>query len=325
MSIKFKMFLLIVFPLLLPLIIGKPYITHLLVICCIYSMLALSLNLAAGFLGQISLGHAAIYGIGAYTAAIMSLKFGVNIIFTIPVGAILAAGVSLIITSSAIKITGTYLTMITLGLNEITRIVLLNWDSLTRGPNGIPGIPSASIFGFSFDNAISNYYLVLFILIIEIIIIQKIINSRIGDSFIAIKGDEIAAASLGINIAKTKITGLTISAIFAGTAGVLSAHYIGYVNPNMYSSGFSIMILCMCIIGGLGSIPGSIIGATLYVLLPEILRFAEIWRMFIYGLFIVIIILYRPQGILGHKKTFRDLVVWNKKTSLDFKEKASNS
>jgi branched-chain amino acid transport system permease protein len=205
MNIKFKIAILIAFALSLPYIIGKPYITHLLVICCIYSMLAISLNLAAGVLGQVSLGHAAIYGIGAYTAAILSLKFGANLIITLPIGSLLAASVSIIITSPAIKISGTYLTMITLGLNEITRLILLNWNSLTRGPNGMPGIPTASLFGFLFDNSMSYYFLVLFIMIFEIVIIQKLISSRIGDSFIAIKGDEIAAASLGINIAKTKI------------------------------------------------------------------------------------------------------------------------
>ncbi|WP_242960860.1 branched-chain amino acid ABC transporter permease [Clostridium peptidivorans] len=300
---KYKKVFVILFMLLVvsvPMLNLSSYIMRILILGGIYMVLTLSLNLLTGFTGQVSLGHAAFYGIGAYTSALLSLKFGYSFLITATCGGIMAAIFGILLGSPTLKLQGSYLSIVTLGFCEIARIIELNWMSLTRGPLGLPGIPTPKIFGFTIEKDRGYYYLVVVLILITIFAIKNIINSRTGRAMIAIREDDIAAEAMGINIFKYKLLAFTISAFFAGLAGSFYAHYVTFIDPQSFTFDESIQILSMVILGGMGSIPGSIIGALVLVSIPEMLRSVQEYRMVIYGIVLVFMMLVRPQGLFGN-------------------------
>lgn len=300
--LKYKKFYMILFILLvvsIPMLNFSSYIMRILILGGIYIVLALSLNLLTGFTGQVSLGHAAFYGIGAYTSALLSLKFGYSFLITATCGGIMAAMFGVLLGSPTLKLQGSYLSIVTLGFCEIARIIELNWMGLTRGPLGIPGIPSPKIFGFIIEKDRDYYYLIVVLIVITIFVIKNIINSKTGRAMIAIREDDIAAEAMGINIFKYKLLAFTISAFFAGLAGSFYAHYVTFIDPQSFTFDESIQILSMVILGGMGSIPGTIIGALVLVSIPEILRSVQEYRMVLYGIVLVVMMLVRPQGLFG--------------------------
>jgi branched-chain amino acid transport system permease protein len=285
----------------------SPYIMRIIILVGIYVILALSLNLLTGFTGQVSLGHAAFYGIGAYTSALLAVNFGLPYLLTGLLAGLFAAFIAFLLGMPTLKLEGTYLSIVTLGFCEITRLVELNWMKVTKGPLGVPGIPSPSIFGIQIDTDLKYYYLILILVVIAILTINNIINSRTGRALISIKEDELASEAMGVNTFRYKMLAFTISAFFAGVAGSYYAHYVTYIDPQSFTFDESIQILSMVILGGMGSIPGTIIGAATLVSIPEILRSLQEYRMVIYGLVLVIMMLTRPQGILGNIK-IRDII-----------------
>lgn len=300
---KYKKVFVILFMLLVvsvPMLNLSSYIMRILILGGIYIVLTLSLNLLTGFTGQVSLGHAAFYGIGAYTSALLSLKFGYSFLITATCGGIMAAIFGILLGSPTLKLQGSYLSIVTLGFCEIARIIELNWMSLTRGPLGLPGIPTPKIFGFTIEKDRGYYYLIVVLILITIFVIKNIINSRTGRAIIAIREDDIAAEAMGINIFKYKLLAFTISAFFAGLAGSFYAHYVTFIDPQSFTFDESIQILSMVILGGMGSIPGSIIGALVLVSIPEMLRSVQEYRMVIYGIVLVFMMLVRPQGLFGN-------------------------
>lgn len=312
---RYKKIFIILFLLLVasvPLFNFSSYIMRILILGGIYIVLALSLNLLTGFTGQVSLGHAAFYGIGAYTSALLSLKFGYSFLMTAICGGIMAAIFGILLGSPTLKLQGSYLSIVTLGFCEIARIIELNWMSLTRGPLGLPGIPTPKILGFTIEKDRGYYYLIVVLILITIFVIKNIINSRTGRAMIAIREDDIAAEAMGINVFKYKLLAFTISAFFAGLAGSFYAHYVTFIDPQSFTFDESIQILSMVILGGMGSIPGSIIGALVLVSIPEILRSVQEYRMVLYGIVLVVMMLVRPQGLFGDIKLTKIL---NKITS----------
>lgn len=300
--LKYKKFCVILFILLvvsIPMLNFSSYIMRILILGGIYIVLALSLNLLTGFTGQVSLGHAAFYGIGAYTSALLSLEFGYSFLITATCGGIMAAIFGVLLGSPTLKLQGSYLSIVTLGFCEIARIIELNWMGLTRGPLGLPGIPSPKIFGFMIERDRDYYYLIVVLIVITIFVIKNIINSKTGRAMIAIREDDIAAEAMGINIFKYKLLAFTISAFFAGLAGSFYAHYVTFIDPQSFTFDESIQILSMVILGGMGSIPGTIIGALVLVSIPEILRSVQEYRMVLYGIVLVVMMLVRPQGLFG--------------------------
>ena len=284
---------------LLPIIFNSQYLINMAINCLMYSVLTLSLNLITGYMGITSLGHAGFMGVGAYTAAILSTRFGINFIFTFIAATIVATLFGILLGLPTLKIKGRYLAIVTLGFCEIMRIIELNWVGLTRGPMGISGIPKMSLFGFTFNKPIERYYIILLLLIITIYIIRSIMNSRIGRAISSIKDDEIASEAMGINVYKYKIMGFAISSGLAGLAGAYYAHYMGFIDPNAFTFDQSILILSMTIMGGMASIPGSIIGASILSILPEALRTMAEYRQIVYGLLLAVTMIFKPSGFLG--------------------------
>lgn len=283
------------------------YFEHLLILICIYIILAVSLNLIIGFVGLLNLGHAAFFGIGAYTSALLTLA-GIPFIISFISSFILAGIFGLLISIPCIRLRGDYLAIATLGFGEIIRAILKNWVSLTRGPLGIPGIPKASI-GIIFNTQIKFLIFAAIMALLTIFIIKRIVHSPFGRVLRAIREDEIAAQSLGKNISKYKIIAIVIGAAFAGIAGSLYAHYITFIDPTTFTLTETILMLLMVVLGGMGSILGSVIGAAVLIILPEPLRFLQLpssivaaVRQMIYALVLILLMIFKPDGFFGEKK-----------------------
>lgn len=275
------------------------YILHIFNLVLIYSLFALGLNILTGYTGITSFGHAGFFAIGAYTTAILSTKFSITPIITIFFASFFTGLYSFIIGLPVMRISGIYLAMLTLGSAEFIRLVTINWSSLTGGPLGISRIPAISLFNFSINSDRSYFFFLYIILIIFTFIFFRIVKSHFGESLVAIKDDERAAEAIGIPCAKNKLISFFISGFYSGLAGALYAHFDRYISPDAFTFNLSILVLCMVILGGMGSIPGSILGAFIIVVLLEYLQPLGDYRLLVYGLLLTIMISYYPQGIIG--------------------------
>jgi len=287
------------------------YFLHVFVICGIYSILTLSLNLVVGYTGLVSLGHAAFFSIGAYISALLALNLGISPWIGLIAGACGAAVFGVIIGMPSLRLKGDYLALATFGAGMIVYSIAKNWVSLTRGPMGLPGIPGFSVFGFSLDSTWSYLILVIVFTLVTVFVLQRLVGGAYGRVLRSIREDEIASETLGKYVAKYKLQVFVVGAFFAGIAGSLYAHYITFIDPSSFTVMESITILLMVIFGGMGSIKGSLVGAIMLVMFPEMLRFlgmpssvAAPMRQMIYGLLLVVFMIKRPQGLLG-KYRFR--------------------
>lgn len=285
--------------LLLPAVISQKYILSVAIMCGVYIVLSLSMNLITGYLGVVVLGQAAFFGIGAYTAAILATTFQTDFLINLAAAALICAAAGLLIGMPALRLKGNYLSIVTLGFCEITRIIELNWVSVTKGPFGIRGIPSPTILGFEIKGPVKFYYLIVALCILACFIISRVMNSRVGRCISAIKGDELAAQAMGINIFRYKMICFALSAAIAGLAGAFYAQYVSFIDSTTFNSDQSFQILGMTILGGLGNIWGSILGAISMTVLPELLRGVAEYRQIIYGLVLAFMVIVRPSGILG--------------------------
>ena len=252
------------------------------------------------------MGHAAFSCIGAYTSSLLALNMGLSPWIGLLVGACVAALSGILIGYPSVRLKGDYLALTTFGLGVIVYSIAKNWVSLTRGPMGLPGIPGFSLFGFQLSEIWSYLLLVLVFVMITIFVIRRVVNSPFGRILRSIREDEIASEVLGKNISKYKLLVFIIGAFFAGIAGSLYAHYITFIDPSSFTVMESVTILLMVIFGGMGSISGSVVGAVILVVFPELLRFvgmpssiAAPMRQMIYGLLLIVLMLKRPQGIMG--------------------------
>lgn len=280
------------------------YILHLLILICFYTLLSQSLNLSAGFTGLISLAHAGFYGIGAYTTAILSTQFGFSFWLNIPLAMLISGAIASIVSLIALRTVEDYFIICTLGIQVILFSLMNNMMDLTRGPLGIPGIPSVSIFGFSLDNKIAFLLLSLFFVALIWFLLQNISKSGFGKILVAISEDEIYTQSIGKKVYLSKTISFTLSAVLASVPGALYAHYISYIDPTSFTVSESIFILSIVIIGGMGNLTGSLLAAAFLVLLPEALRFvgmpdsiAANMRQIIYGLILVAVMMTGKNGL----------------------------
>jgi branched-chain amino acid transport system permease protein len=285
------------------------YFLHIIVISGIYIILALSLNLIVGFTGLPALGHAAFSCIGAYTSSLLALNLGLSPWVGLILGACLAGLSGVVIGYPAVRLKGDYLALATFGLGVIVYSIAKNWVSLTRGPMGLPGIPGFSIFGYELSEIWQYLILVGFFVLITIFVINRIVKSPFGRVLRSIREDEVASEALGKDINKHKLIVFVVGAFFAGIGGSLYAHYITFIDPSSFTVTESITILLMVIFGGMGSIQGSVVGAVILVVIPELLRFLGVpssiaapLRQMIYGLLLVVLMIRRPQGIMGTYK-----------------------
>lgn len=283
------------------------YIEHILILICIYIILAVSLNLIVGFVGLLNLGHAAFFGIGAYASALLTLA-GIPFIIAFVSSFVLAGFFGFLISVPCIRLRGDYLAIATLGFGEIIRSILKNWISLTRGPLGIPGIPKATI-GIVLNTQIKFLVFAAIITVLTILIINRMVNAPFGRVLRSIREDEIAAQSLGKDVSKYKITAMVIGASFAGIAGSLYAHYITFIDPTTFTLTETILMLLMVVLGGMGSITGSIMGAAILIILPEPLRFLQLpstvvaaVRQMIYAIILILFMKFKPNGLFGEKR-----------------------
>jgi len=287
-----------------PLLGFKSYYLHIAVLSLLHVLLALGLNLIAGYAGQLSLAQAAFFGIGAYASALLMLNLHWSFWLAAPAGALLAGLVAVAIGLPTLRLKGPYFVISTMGFGEIVRLIFLNWESVTRGPNGLTGIPapdpiSLGFVTLSFESRMESYYLILFVLFGVLILYYNLVHSRIGRALRAIRNDYIAAQVMGIHVAFYRILAFGTGAMIAGLTGALYASYIRFISPDTFTSGESINILIMMVIGGMGTIIGPIIGAVFVTYLLETMRVFAEYRLVIYGLLMFIVILYMPQGIAG--------------------------
>ena len=287
-----------------PFILGSPYLLRVAIMIGIFVILASSLNLIIGFTGMFSLAHAAFYGLGAYCSAILTLKLGCPFLLALLFAGIFAGLLGAFVGLATLRLRETFLVFGTLAFGEIVRIVIMNWNSLTRGPMGIPGIPFPKIFGLEFKNYTLYYYLVLLFAAIIVLLIYRMYHSRVGRAFIALREDETGAASMGIYIFGYKVWAFTLGCFFAGIAGALYAHFVRYISADQFAMNESFAILTMVALGGTGSIIGPIVGATILMVFPELFRFLEEYRMVLYGLILICIMMFKPEGIAGVKGMF---------------------
>jgi branched-chain amino acid transport system permease protein len=285
------------------------YVLHILVMISIYLVLALSLNMVVGFTGLMSMAHAAFYGVGAYVSTLAMMKLHVPFVPALLLAMAGAVLLSLTISIPSLRLKGDYFVLASLGFQVIVYAVLYNWVGLTRGPFGIPGIPRPAVAGFVFDSVAKFLLLSSGVAIVCVLLLYLVGNSPFGRALRAIREDEMAAAALGKNVPRFKITAFAVSAAFAAVAGVLFAGYMRYIDPTSFVLMESVFILSIIIIGGTGNIAGPVIGTVLMVVLPEALRFLRIpdaiaanMRQLAYGLLIIVVMRFRPQGILGEFK-----------------------
>ena len=265
----------------------SPYYLQLIILVGINTIMALSLNLIIGYTGQLSIGHAAFMSLGAYCSALLTLHFNLPFIVSLLGGALFAAFFGILIGIPTLKLKGDYLAIATLGFGEIVRIVCLNLE-ITGGAVGLRGIPKKTTLPW-----------VVLAVLITAFILNRIIKSRIGRALIAIREDETAADAMGINSTYYKILCFGVGAFFAGLGGGLFAHYMRFLHPKSFDFMKSIEQLCMVVLGGLGNMWGSFVGATILTVVPEMLRSVADLRLLIYGAVLILMMRVRPQGILG--------------------------
>ena len=297
--ILFGLFVL-VFPWIADHIPGIGNYPDLMIFAGIYCLITIGLSLLMGYGGQISLGQAAFYGIGAYVSAILTVHFELNPWFCMVVGVLVAAGVAVLVGVPSLKLKGHYLAMATLAFGIIVFIVFNEEMELTGGPDGMSGIPGLSIFGFEFDSVKKFYYLVWFFVFAAFIFTINVIQSRTGRALRAIHISEAASSAMGINVAQLKILVFVYSAILASLAGSLYAHYLNFINPSTFDLFFSIKLVIMIALGGMHYIWGAIVGAFVVTFLSfEWLHFFEEFEVIVYGVILLLVTVFLPHGLVG--------------------------
>ncbi len=274
------------------------YVLDVLALAWLYVVLALGLQITVGFTGLLDLGYAAFYAMGAYGYALASTRFGISFWVGLPLGALLAAACGVLLGVVTLRLRGDYLAIVTLGFIQIVHLVLNNWDSVTNGPNGILHIAQPRIGSFVLTDPIHFYYLMLAAAIVAILVNTRVQSSRIGRAWMAIRDDEIAAEAMGVPTTRLKVLAFASGAAWAGVAGVCFAGKYAFVSPESFTFFESIVILAMVVLGGMSSIPGVVVGAVVIVLVPELLRGVQDYRMLAFGAALVFMMAVRPEGLV---------------------------
>lgn len=298
---------------LLPLLIKSQYILTLLILVGIYSMITVGLSLLIGYAGQISLGHAAFFGIGAYTSGVLTTKYDVSAWIAIITGMVITYVIAYLIGMQVLKLRGHILALATLAINVIVYILLLGLSEYTGGAAGLIGIPNIAIFGFDLEAQVHYYYFVWLFVLIVILISTNIIQSNVGRVLRSIQDSEIGTETLGVNITKYKVSVFALSAMYGSLAGSIYAHYINFIAPATFYITTSILLLVMVMVGGVHSIWGGVLGAATITFLNEVIRFightyfdisGEV-EIVVYGFIIVLVMIFMPKGLITLFKLFK--------------------
>ncbi len=293
----------------LPLWMQNSYILHILVITGIFIIAAMSLNLLLGYAGQLSLGHAAFFGIGAYASSLASLGFNVmgfelqpKPVWIAMLFGVLAAGAcGWFIGRIAFKVRGAYFVIVSISFAEVVRLVALNWVELTQGPMALNNIPPLTLAGFTFWKKPENYWLVLGTALVCYVLIRRLVHSRAGRAMVALRENEPLATSVGIDVTRYLVLSAVVSAAMAGAAGALYAHYIRIVDPDVFLFIYTVTMVIMVVTGGKGTLAGPVVGGLIFGLLPETLRALAIQpevQWIVYGVLMVLVVYFLPQGIV---------------------------
>jgi branched-chain amino acid transport system permease protein len=285
------------------------YQTNIMITGLIYVMLGLGLNIVVGLAGLLDLGYVAFYAVGAYSYALLNHHFGIGFWAALPIGAGMAAFFGILMGFPVLRLRGDYLAIVTLGFGEIIRLILENWNEFSYGPSGIANISRPGFFGIEFSvlNAtIYLYYIMIGLVLFTIFVVNRLQDSRIGRAWIALREDEVACQAMGIDKRATKLTAFALGATWAGMAGVIFAAKTTFINPASFTIWESIIILCIVVLGGMGSIIGVITGSLVLILLPEYLRAFSEYRMLVFGAILVLMMVFRPGGIVPDvRRTYR--------------------
>jgi len=284
--------------LLFPLVINNPYYLNVVNIIGLNTLIVVGLNLLIGYAGQISLGHAAFYGLGAYLSGILTVSYHFSPWTAMGLALMVTGLLALLIGIPTLKLHGHYLVMATLGFNIIVNIIMIQWDQVTGGPSGFPGIPNLKIGTLVFDSDQKMYYLIWFFTFMGITLALNLVQSRVGRALRALHGSEVAAGSLGVKTETYKVKVFVLSALYASLAGSLYAHYLTFISPKTFDIFFSIELVTMVIVGGMGSIWGTLFGTFFITPLPVMLHFFDEYKDIFYGLILVFILIFLPEGVV---------------------------
>ncbi len=308
----------LVFALVVPIIFyGNRYLLDLGILIVTYTMLGFGLNIVVGLAGLLDLGYVAFYAVGAYSYALIAQYFGLSFWICLPLAGILAAFAGILLGFPVLRLRGDYLAIVTLGFGEIIRLILLNWQSLTGGPNGIPGIPRPSFFGLPFNNSehgfaatfgltyspthriVFLYYIILALALLTNWVTLRLRRLPIGRAWEALREDEIACRALGVNTTTTKLTAFAMGAMFGGFAGAFFATRQGFISPESFTFTESALVLAIVVLGGMGSQLGVAVAATVMLGGFELFREFDQYRMLVFGAAMVAIVIYRPRGLVA--------------------------
>ncbi|MCG6910528.1 MAG: branched-chain amino acid ABC transporter permease [Deltaproteobacteria bacterium] len=285
------------------------YQTNIMTTALIYVVVGLGLNIVVGLAGLLDLGYVAFYLVGAYTYALLNLHFGLGFWTVLPIGALFAGIFGVVLGFPVLRLRGDYLAIVTLGFGEIIRLIMENWNEFSYGPSGIANIPRPGFFGMELSlqqNIIYIYFLMVGMAIFTIFVVRRLQDSRLGRAWIALREDEVACQAMGIDKWKTKLSAFGLGATWAGLGGVMFAAKTTFINPASFTIWESIIILCIVVLGGMGSILGVICGAMVLILLPEYLRAFSEYRMLMFGAILVIMMVFRPEGIISNvRRTYK--------------------
>ena len=291
--------------LLFPLIMTHPYYMHLTNLILIFALTATGLNIVTGYAGQLSLGHAAFFAIGAYSSALLSMKMGWPFPLALVGSAVIATGFGAILGIPSLRLRGPYLALATAGFSEIIRIIINNWESLTQGSRGIPEIPGPSFLGIVISSEIAWYYFLIGLFLVCTLATYRIMRSHVGRAFIALRDNEPAASASGVNPFAYKVAAFAMSAFLAGLAGSLYAHYRAYISPDTFTFAESVAFLSMVVVGGKGTLAGPLVGSAGLTLVPDLLSFLKDFKMVFHGVLLVLCMMFLPGGLVSLAGTLR--------------------
>ena len=305
---KWLILIILAIAVIIPQVVTNKYYMNILIMSGIWSIAALSLNLILGYTGQVNLAHGAFFGIGAYASALLMLKLNWNFWLALPLASALAGFFGFLIGLPALRTRASYFAIGTLCFNIIVTLIVDRWEGLTEGARGLMGIPGPAPIPLpwggqiAFKTQANQYYLVLAFVLLTIFVLRRIVQSLVGRTFRAIRGNEELAEAVGIHAMRVKMLSFTVSCFFAGVGGVLYASYICFLSPELTDYHVSFDTLIYIMIGGVGTMVGPIIGTLLFVTIPETLHVAAEYRLLLYGLILIVMIIYLPRGIVGWLK-----------------------
>jgi branched-chain amino acid transport system permease protein len=302
---KLVLLLAVAVPLLLPLLVSNNYYLHVINLAGIYTLIAIGLNLLSGYTGQVSMGQAGFFALGTYVAGLLAINLGIPF-WAASLAAIAACALcGAAIAIPAMRLSGPYLVLATVGFGEIIRLILLNWTPVTRGAAGLTAIPLPKFFGWQCSSEAQFYYLIFSFVLLGTYVAYRLAHSKVGRTFAAIREDELAAEAMGVRVNRYKSAAFVLSAIYAGMAGALYGAFSGVASPDNFTFDDSVAFLCMSVIGGSRTIVGALIGSFMLTGMSEALRALQTYRLILYGGILIFTVIYMPQGLAGLAATVR--------------------